>query len=92
MDQRDSAAFFAIAERFFALSALALAGPPFFPPNRPRATAFWFLPSAAGSIAGFVGGSPVMAWTMEKAIVFGSGRRGFLLDRLGILEIMKKGG
>ena len=40
---RAAAAFRAISARRFEVSFLALAGPPFFPPGRPRATAAGFL-------------------------------------------------
>ena len=46
------AARFAIALRFFALSAFALAGPPLRPPRWPRATAAGFLPPRPLAISG----------------------------------------
>jgi hypothetical protein len=69
------AAFIAISLRFLAERAFFLAGPPFNPPNRPKATAAGFF------LWGFVAGSSVAAFNISKAVTFSS--LGFL-DRLGI--------
>jgi hypothetical protein len=45
---RAFAAFAAIRERLCGLNVAALAGPPFNPPSRPRATALGFLDWATG--------------------------------------------
>lgn len=72
LDHRALAAFWAISARLDLLSELALAAPPFRPPNRPKATA-----------AGFFGGScAVDCWTMLKAFWFKS-----LLERLGMAQL-----
>jgi hypothetical protein len=47
MPQRALAAFRAISRRSAAVSALALAGPPFLPPSFPRATAAGFFLAVA---------------------------------------------
>src|SRR5438309_7913662 len=79
-----SAAFLAIAARRFLLSLAARAGPPFLPPNLPRATAAAFLPS---SVTG--SGSPeVAARTMALASWFTS-RGIFLLERFCMSGIMR---
>src|SRR5215207_6362140 len=69
--QRAFAARRAICWRFLAESFAALAGPPFLPPKRPRATA-----------AGFF--SPVASRMTRKAVSFTSSGRLRLLERLGI--------
>jgi len=81
---RAFAAFFAISLRRFLLSAFARAGPPFFPPSLPSATAAGFFPSADAS-GGAAGSSPEMRWMIPNATTAGSGRRSFfLLERFGI--------
>src|SRR5947209_19470128 len=71
-DHRTRAAFLAMVFRRRALSLAALAGPPFFPPSLPRAT-------AAGFFSG--GLSVVASSTMAAAISLGSC---WVLDRLGM--------
>lgn len=63
LDQRLAAAFFAISVRFLADSFAARAGPPFFPPSFPSATAAGFF---CGSGAGG-GALPVATSTMNLA-------------------------
>jgi len=47
----------AISDRLLADRRLALAFPPFKPPNRPNAAATTFIGSSAGFIAGVLSGS-----------------------------------
>ncbi len=64
-----------------ALSFLARAGPPFFPPSRPNSTAAGFL-----SVGGCDWSPPVALVTMEAASrLMSSGPR--LLDRFGIHRV-----
>jgi hypothetical protein len=70
------AAFTAICFRLSAVSLAALAGPPFFPPNRPNAT-------AAGFFSGLGSTSGTTASRTCRAISAGSF---CLLERLGIAQ------
>ena len=72
------AAFLAISFRFFDESFLALAGPPFLPPNFPRATAAGFF------LRGFSADSSVAAFNTSKAVIFSSFT---LLDRLSMVPL-----
>lgn len=73
------AALRAISLRCSFVSFLALASPPFLPPNRPKATAAgFFLGTWSGS------SSPVACSTMNAASSLGS--RGGLLERLGMVS------
>lgn len=69
----------AISFLFLADSFLALAGPPFRPPNRPRVTAAGFL--VGSSLAGSADGA-VANLTISNAVSFMSNFR--FLDRLGM--------
>ena len=78
--QRLSAAFLAISNLLLADNLAALAGPPFFPPSLPRAT-------AAGFFSGAFSASDVTSSTMDLASWFTS--LGRLLERSGIRLIIR---
>jgi hypothetical protein len=80
--QRAAAAFLALATRCAFVIDAARAFPPFNPPFRPSATAAGSFPSAGGAV-GSGAGSPLMAWMIPNAVVFGSGNFG-LRERFGI--------
>jgi len=81
LPQRFSAAFAAIAERFFGDSAAARAAPPFRPPSRPRATAFGFL-GLGGAVFST---SPMDSRKTRCASSFGSRGREFF-ERSGMFS------
>ncbi len=75
-----AAAICAISRFLFLLNALALALPPFNPPNRPRATAAGFFSDLGGGVS--LAGSSVAALTIPAAMRFISVFS--LLERLGM--------
>ena len=77
---RAVAAFFAISERFLAVSLIALAGPPISPPRRPRAAAAAL--TSAG-ISGFSVLSAIVSMIRTAARVSSSR----FLERLGITGV-----